>query len=965
MHFMRHAHARFLICIIAALALVAVAAPAASAGFGLKAKWGAGGGVGGLGLGDGGLVEPVSVAIGPGGNRYVVEQRDCSVRIFSSAGVFVRRWGGLCNASSPTATGFTSPTDIAVDMNGDVYIADQNQNRIQVYDGIGLWKRTIGTSGTTGGKLSSVASVSVTPLSATPDIYVTDLSNVRIQKFAYNGDFVWAAGKDVDAVAAGTGFEVCTAAPNCKSGEPGALSGELNNPYGMDLGAAGGPIVVADGLNNRVQKFNPANGQFISSFAIPFLLPFSVAIDQGTGDVWVDRFGQGSPWLERYDSTGAVTVTASSGTSGAGDGEFGSTGQLTATASGGVISPDYSQHRVQELDASGAFVSKFGLNGGPGWQRGSANGEFSYPHGVFAGDDSVWVADSSNQRVQKFTLDGTFVSKFGSAGYQGKQFNFPNAIAVGTSPDRIYVADGLSHRVQEFDSSDDAFVRAIGRDVSTSIVTANASEICSIASDCKQANSGSGDGQFAYPIDVAISPANGYLYVVSQNSDKIESFDRTTLAHVATIGSSGSGDGQFSAPQAIAFEPDGSFWVAEFNGNRVQKFDATPAHAFLKRFRLGAVNGQSAYPLDLAVVGSELHVSESGLHRIAVFDTAAASVTPKMQPELRTYGALGSNDGDLFQPAQISASPKAGDVYIADAGNSRIQLLGDVTTPPVPSVQITAPAANSIVEDASIELAHTSSNGAGQALNCSPGNGPVPLVMGPNTITVDCADPFGLSIEDVVNVTRIPIDVTPPEVAIDSPLEGAVLISNSVQLMYTASDDSGVDPICTPASGSMVPLTAGPNTISVSCHDAKNNMASASVNVTYVAPIVPAGPTPSTTPTATTPLPSSSPLGLTLGLAKSVKFKGAIAAKVGCDSNCTYTLIAKVIVGKKSYSAKLSGGAIAGIAVGVRVKFKSKHKKVIKAALIRGTKLKAVLSLSAVSGSGAKAKKSSTIKLRM
>ena len=98
---------------------------------------------------------------------------------------------------------------------------------------------------------------------ASGNVYVVEGGNLRVQKFDSSGNFLRAWGEDV-VIGGTTGFEICTVAANCKPGTPGTLGGELNNPTGIGVDAAGN-VYVADASNNRVQKFD-SNGNFISAW---------------------------------------------------------------------------------------------------------------------------------------------------------------------------------------------------------------------------------------------------------------------------------------------------------------------------------------------------------------------------------------------------------------------------------------------------------------------------------------------------------------------------------------------------------------------------------------------------------------------------------------------------------------------------------------------------------------------------
>ena len=95
------------------------------------------------------------------------------------------------------------------------------------------------------------------------------------------------------------------------------------------------------------------------------------------------------------------------------------------------------------------FETKWGTLGGP----------LRDPYGVAVdGSGNVYVADSSNNRIQKFTSAGVFVTKWGTAGSGDGQFNGPLGVAVDGSGN-VYVTD--SDRVQKFTSAG-AFITTWG-----------------------------------------------------------------------------------------------------------------------------------------------------------------------------------------------------------------------------------------------------------------------------------------------------------------------------------------------------------------------------------------------------------------------------------------------------------------------------------------------------------------------
>ena len=93
--------------------------------------------------------------------------------------------------------------------------------------------------------------------------------------------------------------------------------------------------------------------------------------------------------------------------------------------------------------SEGLFGSKWGTEG-------TGDGQFTEPLGVaVAPDGSVYVADSYNNRIQKFTSEGVFVSKWGTQGSGDGEFDLPIGVAVA-SDGSVYVADIGNNRIQKF-----------------------------------------------------------------------------------------------------------------------------------------------------------------------------------------------------------------------------------------------------------------------------------------------------------------------------------------------------------------------------------------------------------------------------------------------------------------------------------------------------------------------------------
>ncbi len=316
--------------------------------------------------------------------------------------------------------------------------------------------------------------------------------------------------------------------------------------------------------------------------------------------------------------------------------EFGDDYRLTnprgvaVDGSGNVYVADTSNHRIQVFTASGTFLRKWGDNG-------TGDGQFIYPSDIAVdGSGNVYVADTSNHRIQVFTASGTFLRKWGAIGTSDGQFNTPYGIAVDGSGN-IYVADTNNHRVQVFTASG-TFLRKWGA-------------------------IGTGDGQFNTPYDIAVD-GSGNIYVADTSNHRIQVFTNSGV-FLMKWGATGSADGQFSFPRSIAVDGSGNIYVADSSNNRIQVFTGTGTF-LMKWGGAGSGDGKFLSPYGIALDGSgNVYVADTSNHRIQVFTNTGVF--------LRKWGTSGSADGQFNTPYGI-ALDGSGNVYVADTSNNRIQI---------------------------------------------------------------------------------------------------------------------------------------------------------------------------------------------------------------------------------------------------------------------------------------------------
>ena len=280
------------------------------------------------------------------------------------------------------------------------------------------------------------------------------------------------------------------------------------------------------------------------------------------------------------------------GSKGSGDGQFSSPYGIAVESAGNVYVVDSNNDRIQKFSASGGFLAKWG-------SKGSGDGQFNYPWGIAVDSTgNVYVADSYNHRIQKFSASGGFLAKWGSYGISDGQFEFPSGIAVD-SVGNVYVAEQSNNRIQKFSASGGFLA--------------------------KWGSKGSGDGQFSSPWGIAVDSA-GNVYVVDCNNNRIQKFSALG-EFLAKWGSQGSGDGQFSYQRGIAVDHEGNVYVADSYNNRIQKFKAS-GDLLVKWGSKGSGDGQFSSPYGIAVNSAGIvYVADSGNNVIQKFIPTTPTTT--------------------------------------------------------------------------------------------------------------------------------------------------------------------------------------------------------------------------------------------------------------------------------------------------------------------------------------------------
>jgi len=308
------------------------------------------------------------------------------------------------------------------------------------------------------------------------------------------------------------------------------------------------------------------------------------------------------------------------GSSGSGNRQFNEPKGICINSTEAIYIADSGNHRIQRFSPGGDFQQKWG-------SYGSANGKFSWPLSIAFASGYVFVADSENNRIQKFTTGGGYVAKWGTEGENTGQFRTPMGVASNGS-DKIYVADSINHRIQAF-KTDGSFITAWG-------------------------SPGQGDGQFNYPIGIAVNK-DGFVYVADNQNHRIQKF-RSDGTFVLKFGSKGQGNGQFSEPWGIAIDRYGYVFVADSDNHRVQKW--SPEGRFMIRWgQLGSDLRSFSQPKGICCDESDnVYILDTGNNRVQTFKISTQAA--RGSASVRTAGPLPPPAG--LRPGRRQAGPPRG-----------------------------------------------------------------------------------------------------------------------------------------------------------------------------------------------------------------------------------------------------------------------------------------------------------------
>ena len=313
-------------------------------------------------------------------------------------------WSSTDNYASISNVDTTStPGDVKLSKDVDLYIADTGNDRIVKTKMDGSGWTTLGGFGSPGGIYFD---------SGSGYVYVADTSNCRIVKTKMDGTG-W------------TTYGIC-----------GSQTGRFSGPMGIYFDSGSGDVYVADEGNSRIVKTKMGGAGWTTygtwgTGTGEFNGPFWLHYDSGSGYVYVADDSNHHIVKTKMDGTEWITY----GTEGADMGQFDRPeGIYFDSGLGDIYVAEYNNHRIVKTKMGGAGWTTFGTEG-------AGVGQFDTLFGLSFDSSSgyVYVADTSNRRIVKTKMDGTGWTTFGAQGAGVGQFSSLRGIAVGP---KTYFSNG-------------------------------------------------------------------------------------------------------------------------------------------------------------------------------------------------------------------------------------------------------------------------------------------------------------------------------------------------------------------------------------------------------------------------------------------------------------------------------------------------------------------------------------------
>jgi sugar lactone lactonase YvrE len=216
---------------------------------------------------------------------------------------------------------------------------------------------------------------------------------------------------------------------------------------------------------------------------------------------------------------------------------------------GSVYVADTWNHRVQKFTENGEPITTWGQYGQPIPEAPETQSSFWGPRGIAVDSQGhVFVADTGNKRIAVFDEDGNYITQFGTAGLDPGQFDEPVGVAV-TEDGTVYVTDTWNQRVQSFIPSEDGTIY--------------------FPLQQWEVNAWFGQSLENKPF-IAVNEEN-HVFITDPEGYRVIEFT-SEGEFVRTWGDFGVGPDEIGLAAGVTVDPDGFVWVTDAGNNRILRY---------------------------------------------------------------------------------------------------------------------------------------------------------------------------------------------------------------------------------------------------------------------------------------------------------------------------------------------------------------------------------------------------------
>jgi DNA-binding beta-propeller fold protein YncE len=567
-------------------------------------------------------------------------------------------WGCVCGILVADGSAFSEvnfvgeisehlikPVDAVVSPDEDIYVLDQSQSKVFVFNAKGQLKLSFGTKGSLAGQLYHPTSIA---FNQEQEVIVVDGGNARVNIYNQKGHFLSQLGNE------------------------GRHKGEFEKPVSVAVDG-NDYIYVADQHLDKIVQYSP-QGVFLNEIKLdyePTDLAFGpqnamFVLSQKEGII---RKYQGESLSQEMIFVQGETNLLKQATG------------LSVDEANHIYIISLHDHSIYKFNESEELLFSFG-------SRGEGRGQFQRPDAIIYTLGKIYIPDTHNQRIQILQVSQETQPAKLTTSSQSR-------VPLVEYEDSIYVSkyirdlkvlkDNALYALSDskgciFQSTDERKVLGVNVNDVSGLSMPQAFELKSTGealvadTDNHRVQFLNGDGSYGYQFGVKGNDQSqfnhlegialhkeGYIYVADTRNDRIQIFNRDGI-YLDSFGErsqpadeKGPAPGTFREPKALEFNSQNELFVLDYRNQRIQVFDEKGK--FLDQ--ISSLDAEVGFqdPVDLSIDENDyIYVADQGDHSIKIFD-----------PDLQFVGKFGSEGkGPSYFPRLSAVDSLNNKIYVAD-----------------------------------------------------------------------------------------------------------------------------------------------------------------------------------------------------------------------------------------------------------------------------------------------------------